>query len=181
MYSPISEKLLAWYAKNKRDLPWRRNPDPYRVWVSEIMAQQTRLETVVPYYRRWMERFPDIPSLARADLGEVLGLWEGLGYYSRARHLHQAAQEVVERYGGELPADINSLRGLPGIGRYTAGAIASLAFGQDQPLVDGNVKRVLARLHNLQEAVDGSAGEKQVWALATELFLPVKPPISTRR
>jgi A/G-specific adenine glycosylase len=170
MSSPISKKLLVWYGTNKRDLPWRGHPDPYHVWVSEIMAQQTRLETVIPFYRRWIERFPDIQSLARAELGEALVLWEGLGYYSRARNLHRAAQEVVDRYGGELPQDIKILRKLPGIGRYTAGAIASLAFGQDEPLVDGNVKRVLARLYNLQEAVDSTAGEKRIWTLAGDLL-----------
>lgn len=166
----ISEKLLAWYEQNKRSLPWRDHPDPYHIWVSEIMAQQTRLETVIPYYQRWMERFPDIRSVAQAEQGKVLQLWEGLGYYSRARNLHRAAQLVVERHDGQLPSDLDALIALPGIGRYTAGAITSLAFGQDQPLVDGNVKRVLARLTNVQEAVNTSAGEKQVWQLAHELL-----------
>lgn len=170
----LSTKLLAWYDQNKRSLPWRDHPDPYHIWVSEIMAQQTRLETVIPYYLRWMARFPDIQALAHADQSEVLRLWEGLGYYSRARNLHRAAQIVVERHRGQLPSDLDALISLPGIGRYTAGAITSLAFGQDQPLVDGNVKRVLARLINLQEAVNTSAGEKLVWQLAGEMLPPGK-------
>lgn len=168
----ISRKLLDWYEQNKRSLPWRDHPDPYHIWVSEIMAQQTRLETVIPYYQRWLQRFPDIRSLAQADQNEVLHLWEGLGYYSRARNLHAAAQQVLEKYDGRLPSNLEQLIALPGIGRYTAGAITSLAFGQDQPLVDGNVKRVLSRIYNLQEAVDTGAGEKQVWALARQLLPP---------
>lgn len=149
-------------------MPWRGSADPYAVWVSEIMAQQTRLEAVIPYYERWMKRFPTIEALANAPQRDVLNAWEGLGYYSRARNLHQAAQIVAQEHGGELPADVEKLRKLPGIGRYTAGAIASLAFGLDEAVVDGNIKRVLARVCNVEEAVDGTAGEKRIWALAEE-------------
>ena len=139
-------RLLAWFAANRRDLPWRHDRTPYRVWISEIMLQQTQVETVRDYYLRFMERFPTVADLAAAPLEAVLKLWEGLGYYSRARSLHRAAQEVLARYDGELPADVAALCGLPGIGAYTAGAIASLAFGIPAPAVDGNVRRVLARV-----------------------------------
>jgi A/G-specific adenine glycosylase len=136
------DQLLSWYEKNARRLPWRDHPDPYAIWVSEIMLQQTRVETVQPYFERWMERFPTIATLAGASQQEVLATWEGLGYYSRARNLHRAAQMVMEDYGGELPPDPAALRRLPGIGRYTAGAIASIAFGLDEPALDGNIRRV---------------------------------------
>ncbi len=168
MRSEFTKRLLKWYAKQGRELPWRGSADPYAVWVSEIMAQQTRLEAVIPYYERWMKRFPTIKALASARQRDVLNAWEGLGYYSRARNLHQAAQIVVQERGGKLPTDVEKLRKLPGIGRYTAGAIASLAFGLDEAVVDGNIKRVLARVFNVEEAVDGSAGEKRIWALAEE-------------
>ena len=138
--------LLAWYRANARVLPWRTEITPYRVWVSEIMLQQTRVEAVKPYFQRFLDAFPDIPSLAGAEDARLLKLWEGLGYYSRARNLKKAACVLTERYGGELPADVAELRKLPGIGSYTAGAIASIAFGIPAPAVDGNVLRVLARL-----------------------------------
>jgi A/G-specific adenine glycosylase len=163
---------LAWFATHRRDLPWRRNPTPYAVWVAEIMAQQTRLETMLPYYQRWMARFPTILDLAAASQQDVLTLWEGLGYYSRVRNLHKAARVVAKEYDGELPGDVESLRTLPGIGRYTAGAIASLAFGLDEPAVDGNVKRVLARAFMVEESVDDTSGEKRIWALASENLPP---------
>ena len=146
-------------------------PDPYRVWVSEIMLQQTRVETVIPYFERWMERFPSIASLAAASQQEVLAVWEGLGYYSRARSLHRAAQIVAANYAGQLPGDVRSLRKLPGIGRYTAGAIASIAFGLDQPALDGNIRRVLSRLFDVTEDVRSPAGECRLWDLA-EQYLP---------
>jgi A/G-specific adenine glycosylase len=139
-------RLLAFYDAAKRDLPWRRQRDPYAIWISEIMAQQTRIDTVVPYWQRWMQRFPDVNALASADLDEVLKLWEGLGYYSRARNLHAAAQVVRERHNGRLPDTAEALRALPGIGDYTAGAVASMAYGRAAAAVDGNVRRVLARL-----------------------------------
>ena len=140
--------MLAWYDQVKRNLPWRENGDPYRVWVSEIMLQQTRVETVVPYYQRWMQRYPTVDALAEAPLDDVLKSWEGLGYYSRARNLHRAAQVVRERHNGAVPSTYAGLRELPGIGDYTAGAVASIAYQQPEPVVDGNVSRVLHRLHD---------------------------------
>ncbi len=164
--------LLDWYAENARQLPWRfRLEDrrcPYATWVSEIMLQQTRVETVIPYFRRWMERFPTVAALASAPLGVVLSAWEGLGYYSRARNLWRAAQIVVQEYGGELPADVEKLRQLPGIGRYTAGAIASIAFGLDEAALDGNIRRVLARWFDVSEPARSPAGERCLWQLARE-------------
>jgi len=161
--------LLRWYQRNCRDLPWRRSRDPYAIWISESMLQQTRVETVIPYYHRFLERFPEVHSLADADLEDVLGLWAGLGYYSRARNLHRAAQTVVEEYGGALPADVSALRELPGVGRYTAGAVASIAFDRPEPIVDGNVTRVFARLFGIEEDVGTPAVTKRLWALAQEL------------
>lgn len=140
------ERLLAWFAQHARDLPWRHDRTPYRVWVAEVMLRQTQVEKVRDYYTRFIVRFPTVTALAEAPLEDVLKQWEGLGYYSRARALHRAAQEVVARYGGDLPADIDALRRLPGIGAYTAGAIASIAFGIPTPAVDGNVRRVMARM-----------------------------------
>src|SRR5689334_14524928 len=142
----LASKLLAWYNVNKRTLPWRGHASAYAVWVSEIMLQQTRVETVIPYFERWMRLFPDVSALAQASEREVLNAWEGLGYYSRARNLHKAARIVTEEYGGEMPRDLNELRKLPGIGRYTLGAIASIAFGMDVSALDGNIKRVYARI-----------------------------------
>lgn len=162
----FSTRLLDWYRSARRTLPWRDHPDPYAVWVSEIMLQQTRVDTVLPYYERWMVRFPTIESLAEASQQEVLNLWEGLGYYSRARNLHRAAQTVVEQFDGALPADIRELRKLPGVGPYTAGAIASLAFNLDEALVDGNVRRVIARIFNVSEPVEQLSGQRVVWNLA---------------
>jgi len=172
--------LLNWYSQHARSLPWRRvDPtrgahDPYRVWVSEIMLQQTRVETVIPYFERWMERFPTIAALAAASQQEVLAAWEGLGYYSRARSLQRAAQIIVLEYGGQLPGDISKLRKLPGVGRYTAGAIASMAFGLDQPALDGNIRRVLARLFNVTEDARSSTGERRLWELAAQHLPPAR-------
>lgn len=165
------ERLLNWYAQNARRLPWREQPDPYRVWVSEVMLQQTRVETVIPYYERWMARFPTLRSLAGAPEQVVLSAWEGLGYYSRARNLHRAAQQVMAEHGGDLPRDVLALRRLPGIGRYTAGAIASIAFGLDEPTLDGNIRRVLARLFDLRLPTRSSQGEAELWRLAAK-YLP---------
>jgi A/G-specific adenine glycosylase len=167
----FSEQILKWYAIQGRKLPWRDSPDPYAVWVSEIMLQQTRVEAVLPYFERWMIRFPDISNLAAASEQEVLSLWEGLGYYSRARNLHKAAKIVAEEYGGELPSDISALRKLPGIGRYTVGAIASMAFGQDVPTLDANLRRVYTRVFDVDELADSPAGEEILWTLA-EKHLP---------
>jgi A/G-specific adenine glycosylase len=149
-----SEKLTKWYRLNCRKLPWRETNDPYAVWVSEIMLQQTRVESVRAYYLRFTARFPDIRALASAPEAEVLKLWEGLGYYSRARNLQKAAQIVARDYGGQMPGDYSELLKLPGIGEYTAGAIVSIAFGRAVPAIDGNVKRVAARLMGLREDIN---------------------------
>jgi len=138
-------RLLRWYARHRRVLPWRSRPTPYRVWISEIMLQQTRVDTVAPYFRRFVGRFPSLPRLAAASQQEVLKAWEGLGYYARARNLHKAAQRLVAEFGGRLPADLETLRALPGIGEYTAAAIASIGHGRPAPVVDGNVLRVFTR------------------------------------
>jgi A/G-specific adenine glycosylase len=149
---PIEElrrSLLYWYAQQGRELPWRKTQDPYAIWVSEIMLQQTQVKTVLPYYHRWLERFPTLQSLAEAEQQAVLMLWQGLGYYARARNLHRAAQKVVLQYGGQFPRQMESVLTLPGIGKTTAGGILSSAFNQPSPILDGNVKRVLARLVGL--------------------------------
>lgn len=168
----FADRLLDWYALQGRKLPWRGSNDPYAVWVSEIMLQQTRVETVLPYFERWMQRFPSVAALSAASEQEVLAAWEGLGYYSRARNLHKAARVVVEKFHAEIPPDLAALRSLPGIGRYTAGAIASMAFGLDVPTLDGNIRRVLARVFNVAEPADAPAGEKILWELAAQ-NLPV--------
>lgn len=149
----FTDRLLAWYDAHKRDLPWRSRPAPYSVWVSEVMAQQTQIDRVVGYYDRWMERFPDITALARAHEEDVLKLWEGLGYYSRARNMLKAASVVVDEHGGVFPSDLDSIRSLPGIGAYTAGAISSIAFNQPIPAVDANVLRVFSRLLDIDAPV----------------------------
>jgi A/G-specific adenine glycosylase len=164
--SRFADRLLAWYQVNKRRLPWRGHSDPYAVWVSEIMLQQTRVEAVVPYFHRWMERFPTIGDLARAPEREVLKMWEGMGYYARARNLRKAAQIVMKEHGGRLPPGPDELRKLPGIGRYTAGAIASIAFGLDEPALDGNIRRVLARVFNITEVADSPRGAALLWSIA---------------
>jgi A/G-specific adenine glycosylase len=162
----LTSRLLNWYRLHKRTLPWRGHPDPYAVWVSEIMLQQTRVEAVIPYFERWMRLFPSIRALAEASEQQVLNVWEGLGYYSRARNLHKAAKIISEKYGGELPRDLDQLRKLPGIGRYTLGAISSIAFGMDVPALDGNIKRVYARIFDITEPVDSPQGEKILWEIA---------------
>ncbi len=160
--------LLSWFDRNKRDLPWRRNRSPYATWISEIMLQQTRVDTVKPYFERWMERFPDVRTLAEADEQDVLRLWEGLGYYSRARSLHKAAKIIVSKYGGKLPEDPAELRKLPGIGDYTAGAIASIGFGKPAAALDGNIRRILARFYDIADPVRTPQTEKLLWKLAEE-------------
>lgn len=164
--SRLSTLLLDWYDSQKRSLPWRDHPDPYAVWVSEIMCQQTRVETVIPYFERWMKQFPTVKALASASEQDVLNVWEGLGYYSRARNLHKAAKIVAGKFNGRLPRDLDDLRSLPGIGRYTVGAIASLAFKMDEPTLDGNIRRVFSRLFDVDEYADSPAGEKTLWKLA---------------
>ncbi len=165
----VAPALLTWHARHGRhDLPWQRDPTPYRVWVSEIMLQQTQVGTVVNYYDRFMQRFPDIETLAVAPLDEVLHLWSGLGYYSRARNLHRAAQLLVSRYGGTLPGTAAELAELPGIGRSTAAAIRALSAGERGAILDGNVRRVLARCFLVTGALTPRAAEERLWQLAEQ-------------
>ncbi|MGQ9815529.1 MAG: A/G-specific adenine glycosylase [Candidatus Roseilinea sp.] len=166
----LQSALLTWFATHRRDLPWRAEPrDPYHVWLSEIMLQQTQVATVIPYFQRWLERFPTLKDLAEAPVDDALKLWEGLGYYARARNLHRAAQVVMRDYGGRIPDTLEELLKLPGVGRYTAGAIASIAFGRDAPVLDGNVKRVLSRLYGLTDARSPKAIAK-LWQLCESLL-----------
>jgi A/G-specific adenine glycosylase len=169
-----ADDLLTWFDRHRRDLPWRRTRDPYGIWLSEVMLQQTRVETVLPYYARFLERFPTARHLAAAPLEEVLALWSGLGYYRRARQLHAAAQRVVAE-GGEFPRTLEGLRALPGIGDYTAAAVASIAFGVVTPVLDGNVERVLARQLALAESPKSSGARSRLLAAAESLLDPVRP------
>lgn len=162
-------KILNWYRQNRRTLPWRKNPTPYRVWISEIMLQQTQSGTAIPYYERFLERFPDIASLAGASEEEVLSLWSGLGYYSRARNIHKAARRIMQTHKGRFPTDFNTIISLPGIGRYTAGAICSIALNQPYPVVDGNIRRVISRLKGIRKKIP----EKYFWGCMTA-WLPEK-------
>jgi A/G-specific adenine glycosylase len=163
-------KLLAWYDRHARDLAWRRSPDPYRVWVSEIMLQQTQVATVSDYFPRFVATFPTIASLARAPEEKVLRLWEGLGYYRRARQLHRAAKVIVAEHGGRFPSEVEAVRALPGIGRYTAGAILSIAFDQRQPILEANTVRLLSRLMAYRGDPRSKSGEILLWQLAEELL-----------
>ncbi|MEM7500663.1 MAG: A/G-specific adenine glycosylase [Pseudomonadota bacterium] len=165
----IAADLLQWFdEQGRKDLPWQQNPTPYRVWVSEIMLQQTQVATVIPYYDRFMRRVPSVGALADAPLDDVLHLWSGLGYYARARNLHRAAIEIRERHGGVFPTEFDEVVALPGIGRSTAGAILSLALGQRQPILDGNVKRVLARYHTVSGWPGRTAVANALWAHADQ-------------
>ena len=155
----FQSRLLRWFRAHKRDLPWRRSRDPYRIWVAEVMLQQTRIAAVLPYYHRFLEKFPTVKSLAAAPLAEVLKLWSGLGYYSRARNLHRAAKEIVAQHKGKFPRTLDSALQLPGIGRYTAAAVLSIAYDAPLAVLDGNVARVLARLR----AVRGDLREPRRW------------------
>ncbi len=166
----LRESLLAWYAQHRRPLLWRQTSAPYRIWISEIMLQQTRVETVTGYYERFLHTLPNVQALAVADEQIVLKLWEGLGYYSRARNLHAAAKMICEQYGGVFPADVDQLLSLPGVGSYTAGAIGSIAFGLRVPAIDGNVVRVTARCFGLQENVSQPSAQRAVRALQMELL-----------
>ncbi|KAF1690992.1 A/G-specific adenine glycosylase [Pseudoxanthomonas taiwanensis] len=168
----FAARLLAWFDRHGRhDLPWQHPRTPYRVWLSEVMLQQTQVATVIPYFERFVRAFPDLPALAAAPADAVMAHWAGLGYYSRARNLHAAARLCVERHGGELPRDLEALTALPGIGRSTAGAILAQAWGDRFPILDGNVKRVLARYHGVEGWPGLPAVEKRLWALA-ESHLP---------
>lgn len=173
--SDIAPRLLPWYDREGRDLPWRRTKDPYAIWVSEIMLQQTRVDTVMPYYARFMQRFPTVRDLAAADDEEVRAQWSGLGFYRRARFLHSAAKVVVDEHAGVVPRTLKDVLALPGVGRYTAGAILSFAHGRRAPILDGNVIRVLSRVFRVEGAPDRSAVQKELWALA-EAVLPERRP-----
>jgi A/G-specific adenine glycosylase len=163
----FAARLLAWFdVSGRHDLPWQHPRTPYRVWLSEVMLQQTQVQVVVPYFERFVAALPDVATLAAAPLDEVLALWSGLGYYARARNLHAAANRCVEMHGGDLPRDIDALVALPGIGRSTAGAILAQAWGDRFPILDGNVKRVLARVHGIEGWPGTPAVEKQLWTLA---------------
>ena len=163
-------RLLAWFSRHARDLPWRKTKDPYAIWVSEVMLQQTQVATVVPYYERFLRRFPDIPSLAAADQQEVLRLWEGLGYYRRARAMHQAAREMVENHNSVFPPDVATACSLPGIGRYTAGAVLSIARDDRAPILEANTQRLLSRLIVYRRDPTSSAGQKLLWSVAEQLL-----------
>ncbi|MBD3669646.1 MAG: A/G-specific adenine glycosylase [Gammaproteobacteria bacterium] len=170
----FSERLLHWYARHGRsELPWKLDPTPYRVWVSEIMLQQTQVATVIPYFETFMHRFPSLDSLAAADLDEVLHLWTGLGYYARARNLHKAARAIMEDHNGRFPTDFESVLALPGIGRSTAGAILAQSLDQRHAILDGNVKRVLVRLHGIEGWPGERQVESQLWDL-TEAYTPTQ-------
>ena len=164
------KRLLDWYGRHQRRLPWRSDPTPYRVWIAEIMLQQTRVRAALPYYKRFLTRFPNITALAAASEADVLEHWAGLGYYQRAKNLHRAARRMMVRFGGRFPSDLEEIRGLPGIGPYTAGAIFSIAFHQPEPVVDGNVRRVMLRLHGI-----AGAPERFFWEQA-EAWLDRRDP-----
>src|SRR2546425_303209 len=167
----LAQLLLNWFKQNARDLPWRRTRDPYAIWISEIMLQQTQVKTVIPYWQRWMRRLPDVRALARARPDAVLKLWEGLGYYLRARNLHQAARTIVDQHGGRFPEQFDEVLALPGIGRYTAGAICSIAFNQPTPVLDGNVIRVLTRWFGITTNPREKSTNKKLWELAEQLVV----------
>jgi A/G-specific adenine glycosylase len=161
--------LLGWYRRNGRDLPWRRTRNPYRILVSEFMLQQTQVGTVLPYYKEWLRRFPNFAALARASQSDVLHAWQGLGYYARARNLHAAAKEVIKRHGARFPTALEKIEELPGIGKYTARAIACFALDQSLPIVEANTARVLTRLFNFRGAIDSAAGQQTLWNYAARL------------
>lgn len=168
----FSARLLSWYKLNQRSLPWRLAGDPFKIWISEIMLQQTRVETVIPYYERFVQTFPDISHLAAAPLDKVLKLWEGLGYYARARNLHRGAKVIVAEMAGNFPATYEKLLSVPGIGPYTAAAVASIAFNEDRAVVDGNVERVLSRVLLIEDLPKGAEGKRK-FALAAQQLLPL--------
>lgn len=169
----FQQHVFRWFAEHRRDLPWRESRDPYRVWISEIMLQQTQVATVKEYFRRFVAELPTVADLAAADEQQVLRLWEGLGYYRRARQLHAAAQEVMQRFDGRFPGDIEAIQSLPGIGRYTAGAIASIAFDLPAPILEANTQRLYARLIGWEEPLSSSASQKRLWQFA-EAILPTE-------
>jgi A/G-specific adenine glycosylase len=172
----IRKQLSAWYRASARDLPWRRTRDPYAIWISEIMLQQTQVKTVIPYWERWMQHFPTISSLAIADEQRVLKLWEGLGYYTRARNLQKAARIICEKHSAKFPRAFEDILALPGIGRYTAGAIASIAYGDPTPILDGNVIRVLSRQFAIAGDPKSPANQTRLWDLSTQLVTASNSP-----
>ncbi|MEO5802819.1 MAG: A/G-specific adenine glycosylase [Verrucomicrobiota bacterium] len=165
----VIRALLKWFSQNARDLPWRKTRDPYAIWVSEIMLQQTQVKTVIPFWERWMRELPTIQTLAKAKPENVLKLWEGLGYYTRARNLQSAAKMIYEKHSGKFPETFDDILALPGIGRYTAGAICSIAFNQPKPILDGNVIRVLTRVFGIRGNPRGKETNAQLWGLAEQL------------
>jgi A/G-specific adenine glycosylase len=169
--------VLRWYSRYSRELPWRRTRDPYAILVSEFMLQQTQVATVIPYYNNWLRRFPDFTALAAASENDVLHAWQGLGYYARARHLHATAKIVRDRHGGRLPIDPTAIRDLPGIGRYTANAIATFAFDRSVPIVEANIARLLARIYNYKQPIDSSRGHEAIWQLASALVPKRRAPV----
>lgn len=171
----IRRSLLAWFRRHQRDLPWRATRDPYAIWLSEIMLQQTRVETVIAYYQRFLAAFPTIHTLAQAEEDPILKVWQGLGYYSRALNMHKTAKIIDRERQGEFPRSVDELQSLPGIGRYTAGAIASIAFGICAPVLDGNVKRVIARLYAVGGRIDRSETLNRLWKISEELVSPRSP------
>lgn len=177
----FANRLLKWYKQyGRHNLPWQKNPTPYRVWVSEIMLQQTQVATVIPYYQRFMKRFPTLKALAAAKLDEVLSYWSGLGYYARARHLYEAAQCICKQYGGHFPKTIEQLSKLPGIGRSTAGAILSFAMNKKATILDGNVKRILCRFHAISEWPGKTRVQKQLWLLVKYIPQNIKSKITIK-
>src|SRR5688572_17651092 len=171
----VRRAVLAWYRRAARDLPWRNDPEPYAVWLSEVMLQQTQVATVRPYYERFLARFPAISALAAAREEEVLAAWQGLGYYRRARQLQAAAQHMVREHGGRFPDELAAALALPGVGRYTAGAVLSIAYGKPHPAVDGNVARVLARLVGEEGRIESGPALARLWELATTLVPRTDP------
>lgn len=170
VFMSFQQNLIEWFRANQRKLPWRQHYKPYEVWVSEIMLQQTQMDTVLPYFSRWMSSFPTLKALAKAESKSVLKLWEGLGYYSRARNLHESAKKIVRENGGVFPDKFEEILAIKGVGRYTAGAIASIAFNQDKPIVDGNILRVLSRVYAIPDPIDVEKNRARFWNLQEALI-----------
>lgn len=175
VYAAFRQRLLTWFTGARRAMPWRETDDPYRIWLSEVMLQQTRVDQAQPYYERFVAAFPTVEALADADLDDVLRCWEGLGYYARARNLHRAARRVVDVYGGRVPDDYDAIRTLPGVGPYTAAAVLSIAYGRPHAVLDGNVARVLARVFTIEEDVQATRTRRTLQALANDLLAPEQP------
>ncbi len=173
----MKNELVTWYAKNKRDLPWRHTNDPYKIWVSEIILQQTRINQGIDYYKKFIKRFPNIKTLANAEINNILKIWQGLGYYSRARHMHSAAKQILDEMNGIFPNHYNEILKLKGIGRYTAAAIASIAFGEKEPAVDGNVFRVIARYKGIFIPVNSAKAYNIFYDILNDIIIGANPGI----